>query len=107
MPQKQENPVCVLAIGEFAADGPLLKNVSQEAGWKLMEARDRQRAMKLLNSQRVHVVLAEGDLPQWKWENVLSDLECLPQAPELIVTSRTADDHLWAEVLNLGGYDVL
>jgi DNA-binding response OmpR family regulator len=25
----------------------------------------------------------------------------------LIVTSRTADEHLWAEVLNIGGYDVL
>jgi DNA-binding NtrC family response regulator len=27
--------------------------------------------------------------------------------PNLIVTSRLADDELWAEVLNLGGYDVL
>ena len=25
----------------------------------------------------------------------------------MIVTSRLADDRLWAEVLNLGGYDVL
>jgi FixJ family two-component response regulator len=25
----------------------------------------------------------------------------------VIVTSRLGDDHLWAEVLNLGGYDVL
>jgi hypothetical protein len=24
-----------------------------------------------------------------------------------VVTSRTADDYLWAEVLNVGGYDVL
>jgi hypothetical protein len=27
--------------------------------------------------------------------------------PNLIVSSRLADDRLWAEVLNLGGYDVL
>jgi DNA-binding response OmpR family regulator len=27
--------------------------------------------------------------------------------PTLIVTSRLADDELWAEVLNLGAYDVL
>ena len=28
-------------------------------------------------------------------------------SPLLIVTARCADDQLWAEVLNLGGYDVL
>ena len=27
--------------------------------------------------------------------------------PNLVVTSRLADDRLWAEVLNLGGWDVL
>ena len=31
----------------------------------------------------------------------------LNEPPQLIVTSRTADDHLWAEVLNIGGFDVL
>jgi DNA-binding response OmpR family regulator len=31
----------------------------------------------------------------------------LPHAPRLIVTDRLADEHLWAEVLNLGGHDVL
>ena len=28
-------------------------------------------------------------------------------SPEVIVTSRLADDRLWAEALNLGAYDVL
>ena len=27
--------------------------------------------------------------------------------PRFVVSSRLADDHVWAEVLNLGGYDVL
>jgi DNA-binding response OmpR family regulator len=27
--------------------------------------------------------------------------------PKLIVTSRLADERLWSEVLNLGGFDVL
>jgi DNA-binding response OmpR family regulator len=31
----------------------------------------------------------------------------MQHAPLLIVTSRSADDALWAEVLNLGGYNVL
>jgi DNA-binding response OmpR family regulator len=38
---------------------------------------------------------------------VLQDLRKLPVPPQLVVTSRLADDHLWAEVLNIGGFDVL
>jgi DNA-binding response OmpR family regulator len=34
-------------------------------------------------------------------------LSKLPDSPVLIVSSRTADERLWAEVLNLGAYDVL
>src|SRR5690242_4067707 len=31
----------------------------------------------------------------------------MPSPPRLIVTSETADEFLWAEVLNLRGYDVI
>jgi hypothetical protein len=34
-------------------------------------------------------------------------LQGLAKPPQLIVTSRTADESLWAEVLNIGGYDVM
>ncbi len=38
---------------------------------------------------------------------MLEHLSTLPDTPLLIVTSRLADDSLWAEALNLGAYDVL
>jgi hypothetical protein len=47
------------------------------------------------------------DLPKWSWKKVLGDVRRLAPAPQLIVVSRTADDFLWSEVLNFGGYDVL
>jgi len=31
----------------------------------------------------------------------------VPDPPPLIVTSRLADERLWAEVLNLGAFDVI
>jgi len=107
MPEKQDSSVCILAIGEFSADRLLLHDVCRNSRWKLIQARDRRRAMKVLERKPVHVVIAEADLPNWKWTDVLSDLRRLEQIPQLIVTSQTADDYLWAEVLNLGGYDVL
>ena len=41
------------------------------------------------------------------WKDVLAELSNLPDAPLLIVASRLADESFWAEVLNLGAYDVL
>ena len=43
----------------------------------------------------------------WNWKNLLRYLRRSVPAPQLIVASRLADDSLWAEVLNIGGYDVL
>jgi DNA-binding response OmpR family regulator len=53
------------------------------------------------------VVIAKSDLPDGSWQEMLGHLRCLVCPPLLIVTSRTADEQLWAEVLNIGGYDVL
>ncbi len=63
--------------------------------------------MEYLNGQKVHVVIAETDVLNWHWKRVLSDLRRMSQPPVLIVTSHLADESLWAEVLNVGGYDVL
>jgi DNA-binding response OmpR family regulator len=104
---KQDPAVSALAVGEFAQDRPLLHDIFRDLGWQLFEARDRRRAMQCLEHNPVHVVLAESDLPNWNWKKVLNDIRRLSPPPQLIVTSRTADDYLWAEVLNIGGYDVL
>jgi DNA-binding response OmpR family regulator len=105
--KNQTRSVSALAIGAFEQDRPLLQEVFSNFGWTLLEARDRRRAMHFLERQPVHVVLAESDLPNWNWKKVLSDLRRLAKPPQLIVTSRTADDYLWSEVLNIGGFDVL
>jgi DNA-binding response OmpR family regulator len=61
----------------------------------------------VLRRHPVHVVIAKSDLPDGRWQEMLDHLRRLMRPPLLIVTSRTADEHLWAEVLNVGGYDVL
>lgn len=107
MTKRQDHLVSALAVGTFESDRLLLQDVFRLAGWHLFEARDRRRAMECLERNPVHVVIAESEVPNWSWKKVLSDLRRLAKPPELIVASRTADDYLWAEVLNIGGYDVL
>lgn len=51
--------------------------------------------------------MCERDLSDGDWRQLWAILACEPKPPKFIVTSRLADDALWAEVLNVGGYDLL
>jgi len=103
----RDDCVSALLVGEYENDRMFLHGIFRDAGWRLWEAADRSRALDCLNSHPVQVVISEKDGPRWHWKRVLNDLRALTRPPQLIVTSRTADDYLWAEVLNVGGYDVL
>ena len=41
------------------------------------------------------------------WKDVFREARDLDNPPAFVVVSRLADERLWAEVLNLGGFDVL
>jgi len=105
--ENSEKGVSALLVGEYENDRFLVHEVFKKLGWRLFEARDRRRAMQCLERNPVQVVIAKTDVPDWSWRRVLSDLRRQAKPPQLIVTSRTADESLWAEVLNVGGYDVM
>jgi DNA-binding response OmpR family regulator len=64
-------------------------------------------AVRSASSIPPRVIVCERRLPDGDWRDVLGLALDLPHPPTVIVTCRQADEHLWAEVLNLGGYDVL
>src|SRR6266567_78379 len=55
----------------------------------------------------VSPIEADHALLEGAWKDFLNQLLSLPNPPFLILTSRLADEHFWAEALNLGAYDVL
>ena len=65
------------------------------------------QGLGILRERAVSIVICERDLADGTWKDILQALDTLSDRPLLIVTSRLADDHLWVEVLNLGGHDVL
>ncbi len=103
----REPSVSALMVGAYEADRSLIHEIFQKLGWRLFEAPDRKQAMQCLERNPVQVVIAESDVPRWDWRHVLGDLRRLAKPPQLIVTSRHADEYLWAEALNIGAYDVL
>ena len=75
--------------------------------WELNESLTLTSAVSVLRQQQIPVVICERDLQPGTWREMLEHVGCLPSPPLLIVTSRLADERLWAEALNLGAYDVL
>jgi len=55
----------------------------------------------------VPVILCDSELPDGNWKDLLVAVAGIQSPPLAIVISRLADEYLWAEVLNLGDYDVL
>ncbi|MGA2041241.1 MAG: hypothetical protein ABSH42_18330 [Bryobacteraceae bacterium] len=64
-------------------------------------------AKSALHRGHISIVMCEHDLSPGSWKELLDFVERLPEPPPVIVTSRVADERMWAEVLNLGGHDVL
>ena len=106
-PERLERFVCALLVGAYERDRQLLREIFKNSGWRLFESDDRNCALSFLAKHPIHVVVTETDVPGWNWKKVLVDLRGMDQPPQLVVTSRHADDRLWAEALNVGAYDVL
>ena len=107
--------VTLLSVGLIEEDRVFLEDILKcsqcelrpTCDWQLNACPTLASALAALRKVRVPVVVCESDLRPGTWREVLEQLRNLPDPPLLIVTSRFADERLWAEALNLGAYDVL
>jgi|SRR5690348_6513726 len=114
-PARLAKTVSVLCVDPFEEDHATLEeifrsspwSVCPDSSWKLQSSKSLTSAWRALHTHQFPLVLCECDLNPGTWRELFNLLERLPDPPFLIVTSRTADEHLWAEALNLGAYDVL
>jgi DNA-binding NtrC family response regulator len=99
--------VTVLSVSPLVEDHFSLQAIFNHSKWELHRAECLASAHAIMRRREIGVVICERDLSPGTWIDMLRQGELLPNAPSLIVTSRLADDRLWAEALNLGAYDVL
>lgn len=102
-----EQVVTVLAVGCGREDRRQLREIFESSNWVLRGVRNCGQARRMLTSRRAAVILCEREMPDGTWLDLLRECEEAKCHPLVVVTSHKADDALWAEVLNLGGYDVL
>jgi DNA-binding response OmpR family regulator len=99
--------IVVLRISPFDEDRLWLERAFQRCNWKLHHNRSVAPALASARRDRIPIILCDGNLEQGSWRDILDAIARWSDPPLLIVTSRLADDYLWAEALNLGAYDVL
>jgi len=81
--------------------------MAEGLGWDLFESAGCAEALTVLRREHIPVVLCEENLPDGNWRLLLDEVGGFVSRPHVIVASRLADNRLWAEVLNLGAYDLL
>jgi DNA-binding response OmpR family regulator len=100
-------PIELLAILPCVEDRLGLLEIVRHSKWHLVLAETLHGSRTALNYLGRGVVLCDSELPDGDWKTALNQLMSKAVPRPLIVASRLADDRLWAEVLNLGGSDVL
>ena len=96
-----------LAISPVEGDLGFLRRLFDDARWKLFTAHSYHEAMTQLSHHRMPLILCDCQLPDGKWTDVLSQLAPMPERPRLIVMSPYADEKLCAEVVRMGGFDLV
>jgi len=97
----------VLSVSKNAEDHVTLRRILSGLPWVVSAAANCRQAVKQLSREKISVIFCESLLEDGTWKSMLRQISGKAHPPLLVVTSRVADEHLWAEVLNLGGYDVL
>jgi len=104
---------CVLSVSPHEEDHCSLERILRQPGcalkpeWTLIASPTLASATRVLRERAIPAVVCECELFPGTWREMLERIQLLPEPPLLIVTSRLADERLWAEALNLGAYDVL
>jgi DNA-binding NtrC family response regulator len=97
----------VLAVGLLEEDHQILREVLDDTGLPLVTAATIREAMHSLDRDCPAVIISESNLPDGTWKDLLDSSPWHLPVRNLIVVSLLADEFLWAEVLNLCGWDVL
>jgi DNA-binding NtrC family response regulator len=97
----------VVVISHDVSTRATLRRIFGTSGWGVRERRAISEFRRYLKPHWSGVVLTDCCLPDGTWRDVLALANSVCPEAQVVVTSRLADEHLWAEVLNHGAFDLL
>ena len=101
------NTIKLLAVCADRDDCLSLEGILEPGECQVDNVTSCEEAVRFLQSNGPFLIMCEQSLPDGSWKDLIRSVRSLENPPPVIVMSWHADEALWAEVLNLGGYDVL
>jgi DNA-binding NtrC family response regulator len=93
-------------VSKSEADYRTLREVAGLVSQSVVSRADVQEARTAIRWHDPSIVVCEAQVREsGNWQELLEKAQAAQ--PVMLVVSRHADERLWAEVLNLGGFDVL
>lgn len=107
--EASQSPADIMALVLSSQDGYLadLENVFRTREWKMRCVPSVKDGISTFLSMAPVIVICDDQLDDGDWRVALDAVNKAERPSPMIVTSRNADDRMWAEVLNRGGYDLL
>jgi FixJ family two-component response regulator len=105
-----EKPIAnrtIVAVFPAGEDRTSLINIFGRSTWKLQFTCTLPETQIALSPAPGAVISGVRLSDGHSWNDLLCEMQKMECPPPLIVGDRLADERLWAEVLNLGGYDLL
>src|SRR3954463_14616413 len=94
---RRTESITILSVSPHEQDHSPVKGLFGNSRWTVLTASNISTARALLQEHDTSVVVCECELMPGTWIDVLDHIRALSNPPVLIVTSRLADDRLWAE----------
>ena len=97
----------ILVLSMSLEDRFVLQRLGKQHDWELQFTNSPREGLKLASQSHFELILCDRNQHGYPWREVMDRLAaCSPRSCILLV-SPVSDDHLWRDVLQRGGYDVL
>ena len=100
-------PVRVLVATPNDRHYRALENAILGTGWSLFRSYNLVEGLSAVINHEIEVIFTDCELPDGSWRDMVQSLRACRNAPRVIVFSQLADDRLWMDVLQSGGYDLV
>jgi hypothetical protein len=100
--------VRILAVVSSDFEGQIQRHLSSPDMSAVFVSRAEELGHLVRNGEVYEVALLPATLPKGiDWWTIWGELAHLTRRPAILVYAHSANFHLWAEVLDAGGYDVV
>jgi DNA-binding response OmpR family regulator len=97
----------ILVVDDDQAARTLLKEILTAEKWEVVEAEDGQKALDMLQAQKIDLVITDRSMPAMDGLVLLKTLSEKRSTVPVIMVSAYGEEELWGQAIQLGAKEYL